>query len=96
MHVTFHGRVTTDTTTPPIPRSRVHWNANEQNRFVESVLTNVEEHYLKLSQLLDLNNANDSPKYGNNNNRVFNRIGIFFSKSAIDTFGKSKTDENRQ
>lgn len=35
IHVTFHGRVTTDTTTPPITRSRIHWNATEQNRFVE-------------------------------------------------------------
>jgi hypothetical protein len=35
IHVTFHGRVTTDTTTPPITRSRIHWNATEQNRLVE-------------------------------------------------------------
>ena len=35
IHVNFHGRVTTDTTTPPITRSRIHWNATEQNRFVE-------------------------------------------------------------
>ena len=57
--VTFHGRVTTDTTTPPITRSRVHWNAIEQNRFVESVVTKLEECYLELSQLLDLKSTCD-------------------------------------
>ena len=54
--VTFHGRVTTDTTTTS---SRVHWNATEQNRFVESVVTKLEECYLELSQLLDLKSTCD-------------------------------------
>ena len=59
IYVTFNGIVTTYTTTPSITRSRVHWNATEQNRFVESVVTKLEECYLQLIQLLDVNNAND-------------------------------------
>jgi hypothetical protein len=66
IHVPFHGRVITDTTTPPITRSRIHWDATEQNRFVESVVTKLEECYLELNALLDVNNANDSPRYGDN------------------------------
>ena len=75
--VTFHGRVTTDTTTPPITRSRVHWNATESVCRVWRYKIS----YLELSQLLDVNNANDSPRYGDNINRVVNTIGdIFFQK----------------
>ena len=83
IHVTFHGRVTTDTTTPPISPSRIYWNATEQSRFVKSVVTNLEDCYLELSQLLDVNKTNDSPRYGDNINRVLNTIGdIFFSQKV--------------
>jgi hypothetical protein len=38
--------------------------------------------------LLYVNNANDSPRYGDNINRVVNTIGDIFPKSALDTFCK--------
>ena len=60
------------------------------------MVTKLEECYLELSQLLDVNNANDSPRYGDNINRVVNTIGDIFSKSALDTFGKIYINNKRR
>jgi len=46
------------------------------------VVTKLEECYLEFSQLLDVNNANDPPRYGDNINRVVNMIGDIFSQKV--------------
>ena len=59
-------------------------------------VTKLEECYRELSQLLDVNNASDSLRYGDNINRVVNTIGNMFSKSALDTFGKIYINNKRR